>query len=209
MPFSEKHQWLKWVQQLQAIAQTGLTYTKDVFDKQRYKMIQQITAEIAANYSDVPQEKIISLFQNEIGYATPKVDVRGAVFQNDKILLAQEKSDQLWTLPGGWADIHESPSEVVEKEIREESGYICKAKKLIAIYDMEKHAHPPQAYHVYKLIILCELIDGKATTSIETSAVDFYSEDDIPPLSINRITIEQIKRIFEHKHNTHFATDFD
>lgn len=209
MSTHQQYYWLKWVQQLQAIAQTGLTYTKDVFDKQRFEAIQQIAAEMAAHFSEDPQEKILSLFQNEIGYATPKVDVRGVVFQEDKILLVQEKSDQLWTLPGGWVDIHDSPSEAVEKEIVEESGFICKAKKLLALYDMERHTHPPQVAHIYKLIILCDLIGGEPRTSIETSAVGFFAEDNLPPLSINRITGEQIKRIFVHKRDVNLATEFD
>lgn len=205
----QQYQWLKWVQQLQAIAQNGLTYTKDVFDQQRFEAIQQIAAEIAAHHSDVPQEKILTLFQKESGYATPKVDVRGAVFQQDKILLVQEKVDQLWTLPGGWVDIHDSPREAVEKEIVEESGYVCKAKKLLAVYDMERHAHPPQVAHIYKMIILCDLINGNPTTSIETTAVAFFDEHNLPALSINRITHDQIKRIFEHKRNMNLPTDFD
>lgn len=209
MSTNQHYLWLKWVQKLQAIAQNGLTYTKDVFDKQRYEELQQIAAEIASQYSDAPQEKILHRFEHETGYATPKVDVRGAVFNDNKILLVQEKSDQLWSLPGGWVDIHESPSEAVIKENSEESGFSCKANKLIALYDMEHHEHPPQSAHIYKIIILCELIAGKPETSVETSDVRFFAEDNLPPLSIDRITYKQIKRIFEHKRNINLPTDFD
>ncbi len=205
----QQYQWLKWVQQLQAIAQNGLTYTKDVFDKERYKSIQHLAAEIGAHYSDIPQQKIANIFEDQIGYATPKLDIRGVVFQDNKILLVQEKSDQLWTLPGGWVDVNESPSTAVEKEIVEESGYICKAKKILALYDMNKHSYPPHSSHVYKLYILCELIGGEAKSSIETSAVRFYEEDNIPKLSLKRSTPEHIKRMFEHKSNPEFPTDFD
>jgi ADP-ribose pyrophosphatase YjhB (NUDIX family) len=204
-----KYQWLKWVQQLQAIAQNGLTYTKDVFDQQRFEEIQKIAAEIAAHHSDYPHEKIVTLFQDQKGYATPKLDVRGAVFQDNKILLVQERSDQLWTLPGGWVDIHDSPSAAVEKEIVEESGYICKAKKLLSILDMNKHAYPPQMTHLYKIFILCEMTGGNPAVSIETMDVRFFAEDDIPPLSIKRTSTEQIKRMYEHKRNPNLPTDFD
>jgi ADP-ribose pyrophosphatase YjhB (NUDIX family) len=205
----QQYQWLKWVQQLQAIAQNGLTYTKDVFDKERFEAIQHLAAEIAAHHTDTPQHKIVNIFEDQTGYATPKMDVRGVVFQDNKILLVQEKSDQLWTLPGGWVDVHESPSTAVEKEIVEESGYICKAKKILALYDMNKHSYPPHSAHVYKLYILCELIGGEAATSIETTAVQFYEENNIPKLSLRRTTPEHIKQMFEHKRNPDFPTDFD
>ena len=131
-----------------------VTYTKNVFDIERYQYLQEIAAEIIANHTNVEQSYLQDLFNQETGYATPKVDVRGAVFQNNKILLVKERSDGCWTLPGGWADIGKSPSESVVKEILEESGYYTRATKLIAVYDRDRQGHPPHPNYIYKLFFL-------------------------------------------------------
>lgn len=192
-----------------AIAQNGLSFTKDVFDKERYQQIQNIAASILAEKSSFDFDKIIDLFHREKGYATPKLDVRGAVFKDDKILLVKERADGLWSLPGGWVDVNESPSEAVCKEIFEESGFKTKAIKLMALFDKNKHAHPIQLPHIYKIFFICELVGGQKKSSIETSDIDFFARDNLPELSLGRIIKSQIDRAFEHKEDMTLPTDFD
>jgi ADP-ribose pyrophosphatase YjhB (NUDIX family) len=202
-------QWLDWVKRLQAIAQTGLTYAADPYDIERYEQIRALAAEIAAGHSDGGFEHINGLFANQAGYATPKVDVRGAVFRDDMILLVKERSDGCWTLPGGWADVDDSPGDAVVREIVEESGYQTRAVKLLALYDRNKHGHPPYPFHAYKIFFLCELIGGRATTSSETEAVEFFREDALPELSLMRVMPAQIARLFAHYRHPEWPTDFD
>lgn len=202
--------WIGWSRQLMAIAQNGLTYAEDHFDRERYEQVRLVAAEIMAEQSDTSDQKVLDLFAGEVGYATPKVDVRGAVFRDDRILLVKERADGLWTLPGGWADVNESPKEAVVREVMEESGYHTRAGKLLAVWDRAKHPHtPPFPYHVYKMFVLCELIGGEAATSNETEEVAFYPEDGLPDLSISRVTPGQIARVFEHHRDPALPTDLD
>lgn len=206
--------WLEWAQNLSAIAQNGLTYCRDPYDRERYEQIRKIAAEIVSGYSDLGMVQLKQLLSSERGYATPKIDVRGAIFSENRILLVKERSDGLWTLPGGWADVNDSPAEAVEKEILEESGYEAKAVKIAAVYDRNKHGHPYHLYHTYKLFFLCEITGGKAGTIcksplLETDGVDFFTENNLPPLSVDRVTAAQIKRMFEHYRDPGLATDFD
>ena len=143
--------WLHWAQQIQAIAQTGLTYTEGMYDRERYHALQQIAAEIMAVGSNGDVQQILDLFAQESGYPTPKVDVRGVVFRDDKILLVLERADGGWTLPGGWADVGDSPAECVVREVREESGFEVRAVKLLALYDRNRHGHDPHPDYIYKL----------------------------------------------------------
>jgi ADP-ribose pyrophosphatase YjhB (NUDIX family) len=150
------------------------------------------------------------VLERDSGYATPKVDMRGVVFRDDRLLLVRERAEQKWTLPGGWADPCASPAENVVREIQEESGLITRASKILAVFDRGKHPHePPFAFHVYKLFVLCTLLGGEETVSTETDAVGFFSEGNIPELSINRVTAGQIRRMFEHHRNPTLPTDFD
>ncbi|MBD2436516.1 NUDIX hydrolase N-terminal domain-containing protein [Nostoc sp. FACHB-110] len=203
--------WLEWGQRLQAIAQNGLTYNQIPYDIERYQQVRQIAAEILSTYSHVETSQILDLFSGEIGYATPKVDVRAAVFQAEKILLVKEKEDGCWTLPGGWADIGDSPSEAVVREVYEESGFHTRVVKLVAVYDRNhtRHAHPPFIHHVYKLFFQCELIGGIPTTSFETEDVAFFGEQEIPNLSLTRVVPSQITRLFEYYRDSDQPTDFD
>lgn len=201
--------WLDWAQNLQALAQSGLTYSPNPFDIQRYEAIREIAAEILSTYSQTDLGLIRDLYQSQAGYITPKVDVRGVVFKSDHILLVRELADGGFTLPGGWADVNEPPSSAVEREVWEETGYHVKAKKLLAVYDRNKHGHPPYIFHIYKLFILCDLVGGQASGSIETGEADFFSEGHIPPLSIARTTAEEINRFFEHHRCPDLSTDFD
>jgi ADP-ribose pyrophosphatase YjhB (NUDIX family) len=202
--------WVKWSRQLMAIAQNGLTYAENHFDRERYEQVRQVAAEMMAEQSETDYRKVLDLFSGEVGYATPKVDVRGVVFRDDRILLVKERADGLWTLPGGWADVNESPKEAVVREVMEESGYRTRARKLLAVWDRAKHPHtPPFPYHIYKICILCELIGGEATTSHETEEVGFYPEDGLPDLSFSRVTPGQIARLFEHHFDPKLPTDSD
>ncbi|MEB3359265.1 MAG: NUDIX hydrolase [Synechococcales bacterium] len=203
--------WLRWAQELQAIAQTGLHFSKDnPFDIARYQRLREIAAEMMAVQGSLDAPALLELLHREEGYATPKVDVRGAVFQQGRILMVKEISDGRWTLPGGWADVGDAPREAVVREIWEESGYEARPVKLLAVYDRSKHPHQPfLPFHIYKLFIQCELTGGQAQTSIETSDVGFFAEDELPELSISRITEAQIHRLFEHYRNPDLPTDFD
>ena len=201
--------WLEWTQKLKAIAQNGLTYSENPFDLQRFQQVQKITAEILSTYSNTEQTSILDLFAGDVGYATPKVDVRGVVFQGDTILLVKERVDGCWTLPGGWADIGDSPSEVSVRETYEESGYLTRAVKVLAVYDINRQGHPPLLHYVYKLFFLCELVGGSASPSMETEEVGFFAEDNIPELSLGRVTPAQITRLFQHHRDPNLPTDFD
>ncbi len=159
---------------------------------------------------DMEKAGFIELFSREAGYATPKIDVRGAAFRDDTILLVKEKVDGLWTLPGGWADVGDSPSEAVERELLEESGFEVRTVKLCAVYDRNKHPHKPSfPFHLYKMSFLCEITGGEPKTSPETQAVEFFAEDQIPPLSQGRVLPQQIKRMFEYYRDPSLPTDFD
>ena len=201
--------WLHWVRRVQAIAQNGLTYTEGPFDRERYQELQRVGAEMLAALGGGEPDAVHALFAREAGYATPKVDVRGVVFREGRILLVRETSDGLWTLPGGWADVGETPAEAVVKEIREESGYQARAVRLLAVYDRDRHDVPPLPWAVYKLFVRCEITGGEAAHSIETDGIGWYEEDRIPPLSTGRVTPAQIRRMFEHLREPGLPTDFD
>ena len=200
---------VQWAQRIQALSQTGLTYAKDPYDRARYEELREIAAEMLAAPLGAAPSVIAGLFRAEEGYATPKVDVRGVIIQDGKVLLVRERSDGLWTLPGGWADVGDPPSGAVEREIREESGYEAKAIKLLALYDRNLHGHPPMAFHVYRAFFLCEIAGGSPTLSDETDGVDFFALSALPSLSVERVTAKQIARFFDHAHHPDWPTDFD
>jgi ADP-ribose pyrophosphatase YjhB (NUDIX family) len=202
-------QWLDWARRLQAIAQNGLTYSDNHYDRERYEAVRDVAAEMMSAQSDAELASIGDLFAQQVGAATPKVDVRAAVFRDDTILLVKERSDGLWTLPGGWADVNEPPSRAIEREVYEESGYRTRAIKLLAFYDRDLHGHPPYPFHVYKLFFRCELEGGTAAPSHETEDVAFFAEDTLPALSLTRVTAAQIARLFEHYRHPDWPTDFD
>lgn len=202
--------WLDWAKRLQAIAQNGLTFAEDHFDVERYEQVRQIAAEMLAAKTGAKTQDVLDLFVREKDYATPKVDVRGAAFREGRILLVKECSDGKWALPGGWADVGESPSESVEREVWEESGFTVKAKRLAAVYDRSKHPHRPlMHYHVYKLFFICEIAAGEATTSNETEEVAFFDENNLPELSITKTLPEQIARMFEYYRRPESPVYFD
>ena len=200
--------WVNWVRRLQSIAQNGRNYCRNEFDLQRYQQVEDVAAEIAARCSDGELQTIKAMFGREAGPATPKIDVRAAVISEDKILLVKERGDG-WTLPGGWVDPGESPSEAAVRETKEESGYDVNAVRLVAVYDRDRQGHPPCPFHVYKLIFLCELVGGSARTSLETDAVCFFGEEELPALSESRILSPQIKRAFAFARDPNLPADFD
>lgn len=202
--------WLDWCARLQAIAQNGLTFAQDRYDLERYTALREIAAEMLAAGAGEDLAAIRTFISGDTGYATPKVDVRGVVFRDGKLLLVREKTDGGWALPGGWADVGESPAENVVREIREESGFATRAVKILAVFDRAKHPHEPQfPFHVYKFFILCELVGGQATPSVETDAVNFFGETELPALSLTRVTPGQLHRLFELHRQPQSPTDFD
>jgi len=200
--------WLSVARELQAMAQTGLHYTKDKYDAERYERLRLLaTRMLAAGSGGVP-EQISTLFA-EPGYTTPKIAVRAACFRDGRILMVRETTDGLWSVPGGWCDINQSAAECIKREIREESGYTARAVKLAAVWDRARHGHPPLPFTIYILYFICELTGGSPKPSIETSEIGFFAEDELPPLSLSRIQPHQIKRMFTHQRQPGLPTDFD
>jgi len=200
---------MRWAREIQAIAQTGLSYAPDPYDVERYERLRDIAAEMMADGDESFIAPLRSLFAAEVGHATPKVDVRSTIFREDTILLVQEAEDGLWTLPGGWVDPGESPSEAAARETFEESGFQVSVKRLLALYDRDRHAHPPLAFHVYKLFFDCDVVSGDATPSSETNDVRFFRLDDLPPLSIDRVLPDQIARLYALHLDPALPTEFD
>lgn len=202
------------ISQLQGIAQTGLRYGKDPFDRERYEQLNQITMQLIQNLSAESPEKIYKFFSSDVGYATPKVDVRAVVFdgKKEKVLMVKEKADDTWSIPGGWADIGYSAKEIAAKEVFEEAGIRVIAKQLIAVVDKSKHPYPPAIEYVYKMFILCEPVSGDLATGLETSDVGFKSLAEIKglKLSVQRNLFEDIERAFAYVNAEHApATYFD
>jgi ADP-ribose pyrophosphatase YjhB (NUDIX family) len=202
--------WIDWTQRLAAIAQSGLTYARDPYDIERYEQLRALAADVVAEHTARSAADIDAYLSQEAGYATPKVDVRGVVFRDDALLLVRERSDGGWTLPGGWADVLDSPSTAVEREVHEESGYRVRTTKVLAVFDRNRHPHPPQAFHVWKIFLRCEIVGGAPASSIETDAIGFFTRDALPSeLSRLRVTAAQLARMFAHLDDPHHPTEFD
>ena len=192
---SGKEKWLQWAIELQSLAQAGLTYGKDAYDRERYERIREISAEILSDMSEVPVEVVKDLFCNETGYQTPKLDTRAAIFQNGKILLVRENNGK-WSLPGGWCDVNVSVGENTVKEVKEEAGLDVKAVSVIAVQDRAKHNLPMYAYGICKVFMLCSLIGGSFRENIETTGFDYFAENELPELAAEKNNEEQIKMCF-------------
>jgi ADP-ribose pyrophosphatase YjhB (NUDIX family) len=204
--------WLVWAREIQAIAQTGLAFSPNDYDRERFQALQRLAAQIMARHTDADLGRIEALFAGETGYATPKVGVRGAVFDDQgRILMVQEAVDNdLWTLPGGWADVNQTPAQSVVREIREESGYHARVLKLAAVWDRASHAHPPSPFSVVRLFFICTLEGGEARTSLETSGSGWFHEHEVPAdLSLRRTLPQHITRMFEHWRTPLLPADFD
>ena len=202
-------QWLRWVKRLQAIAQDGLTYSEDDYDLGRYEQLRELASEMLAAHSTGTLEEARDLLALETGPATPKVDVRAVVFKGDRILLVKEPNEAGWSVPGGWADVGESPSEAAARETLEESGYRVRPVRLLAAHDRDRHGHPPMAYHVYKLVYLCEILDDEPLSDVDSDGASFFEGKEIPELSVTRVTRAQISRFFEQHSDPTLSTDFD
>lgn len=200
--------WLEWAIELQSLAQAGLTYGKDIYDKERYERIRDISAEIVSNYTDIEIEKVKDLFCNEIGYQTPKLDTRAAIFEEGKILLVRENNGK-WSLPGGWVDVNVSVKENTIKEVKEESGLDVSADKIIAVQDRAKHNLPVYAYGVCKVFVLCSVLGGQFVENIETTEFQYFGEFEIPELAEEKNNLEQIKMCFRAYRSENWETEFD
>lgn len=205
--------WLSWTRELQAIAQTGLAFTRDPYDKERYEALRALASQMMAAHTGAPAETIEDLFRAERGYATPKIDVRAAVFDAEgRILMVREVMDGgRWTLPGGWADVNLTPAQNVLKEVREESGYQVRVRKLAAAWDRTRQGHPASVFACCKMFYLCDVTGGAAAVSLETSEVAWFAEYALPwnELSESRVLGAQIRRMFDHFRDPDLATDWD
>lgn len=206
-PFSPR--WLEWAREIKALSQSGLTFTQNEYEIERYQRLSEIAAEIAASYTQFSKEEWQKNFLSQPGYATPKVDVRGAVIRDGKILLVQERMDNCWAMPGGWADVGEMPSEMVVREVLEESGFEVVPRKVIGVYDANRTGRPMEFYHAYKILFLCEITGGAPRPSFETLAVDFFDFDKLPPLSPNRTNEKHLAEVLAHVHDQNRPTAFD
>lgn len=205
----EHKTWMQWTIELQSLAQAGLAYGKDSYDKERYTRIREISAEIISHMSDIPTDKVRNLFCNESGYQTPKIDTRAAIFQNGKILLVHENNGT-WSLPGGWCDVDQSVASNVIKETREETGLLVSAERLIAVQDWRLHNVRNYAYGVIKIFVLCKSTGGSFAENIETTGIGYFNRDELPAnLATEKTTAEQIQMCFDANNDNNWKTQFD
>lgn len=197
--------------EIQAISQSGLSFSKDPFDHERFTQLLAVASDLIARHTKHPKEYIDSVFSAEKGYITPKLDVRAAAFRESKILLVKERGSEGWTLPGGFVDVNESLSEATIREAQEESGFTVRPLKIAAVFDHRKHGYKPHLYHFYKIYILCDIDAGDLKSSSETEEVAFFARAEINPLEVDmgRCTREHILRMFDHHENVHLPADFD
>ena len=202
--------WFEIVKELKNISQAGKTYAKDEYELQRHLDIEKIAAHIAANFSDKSEAEILHIFQEDTGYPTPKIDSRGVIIRDGKVLLVKEIEDGGWTLPGGWCDNDMTPADNVTREVWEESGYETKTLRLLAVYDRDKQGHvPPYPFNIYKMFFLCEIIGGQPKPSNETSEIKWFAEDEIPELSKSRTTKQQLQLFFKMVRENDCFTYYD
>ncbi len=205
---SEK--WLNWARTLQAQTQNGLAYCKNPFDIERYQLLHAMAMEMLAEVSGQEPARVTDIFANEVGYTTPKVDVRAAAFRDHKVLLVREMLDSgRWTLPGGWMDAGDSPGGAAVREFREETGYEVRLLKLAAVYDRARHGHPNYFFSTVKLFFVCELTGGQPQTSVETGESDFFDVDALPELSVARVTMAEIRMLYKHFCQPKLPTEYD
>lgn len=200
--------WKKRAIELQSLAQAGLFYGKDKYDKERYERIRDISAEMMSDGTGIPIEKVKNLFCNDTGYQTPKVDTRAAIFRNGKILLVHE-TNGTWSMPGGWCEVNLSPVENTIKEAKEEAGRDIEIKSVISVQNRDNHNLPPYAYGVIKIFYLCEEIGGDFAENIETTDAEYFSENELPELALEKCNDEQIKMCFDAYRAEKWTTQFD
>ena len=204
----QEYRWLEWAKELQFIAQAGLTYTKDPFDKERFERVREIAAEIMSLQGRLPLAQVKDLFCNETGFQTPKLDTRAAIFKDDKILLVEE-NDGTWSMPGGWVDVMETVKSNTVKEVKEEAGLDVEAVRVIALHDRNLHNQPPYAYNVCKVFVLCEVKGGCFHPNIETVGSGYFGLDELPPLSVDKNSYQQIEMCFAARSDKDWRVEFD
>ena len=204
----QEHQWLEWAKELQFIAQAGLAYTKDSFDKERFERIREIAAEIMSLQSGLPLLQVKDLFCNEVGFQTPKLDTRAAIFKDNKILLVEE-NDGTWSMPGGWVDVMQTIKSNTVKEVREEAGLDVEAVRIIALQDRNRHNQPPYAYNVCKVFVLCNVLGGNFQPNIETVESRYFGLDELPVLAEEKNNKEQIEMCFSAYRDEDWQVKFD
>jgi ADP-ribose pyrophosphatase YjhB (NUDIX family) len=203
------YRWLEWAREIQALAQTGSHYAENEYQRQRYQRLMEIAAEIVCEHTNLEYPSVLDAFVTPIGYSTPRIDVRGVIFMDNRLLLVQERMDGGWTLPGGWADVGEAPSYAAEREVWEEAGFRVKASRVIGVYDANRVGRL-DLFHAYKIVFLCELIEGYARPSLETTDVAFFGKDELPEvLSGERTKIRHIQDAFACLENPGCPTFFD
>ncbi len=201
--------WLEWAREIQQLSQTGLAFAKTDYEKLRYKRLIELTAEIVEHHTQLDRASVEKVLMKQPGYATPKIDVRAAVIKENRILLIQERTDNLWAMPGGWADVGDVPSNVAIRETKEESGFDVKPMKVIGVYDANREGGYLELFHAFKIVFLCDLIGGEAKASDETIDVKFFSFEELPPLSKNRTNNIHIDEILLHLKDSSRQTYFD
>jgi len=201
--------WLEWAREIQALAQTGLAFSENPYEEERNQKLMHLASEIVASHSDLEKDEIQESMIRQPGYATPKIDVRGAIIRKGKILLVQEAMDRKWCMPGGWADVGDEPVASIVREVKEESGFDVRITKVIGVFDANRDGRPMELYHAFKIVFLGEITGGEAQTSHETLAVDFYTLNDPPPLSMNRTHPRHLEEIQKHLADLNRPTYFE
>lgn len=205
---SPKH-WIEIAKKINSIAQTGLTFTKDPFDKERYEELLELSIQIMSNLTNIDSQKLKFVFNRDAGYLTPKISVRAVIIEGNKIMLVKEKSDNKWSLPGGYAEAGMTPGEIAVNEVKEESGYDVKPIRILGLIDYNQHQDKPFPFDVYQLFMECEIIGGHPQPGLETSAVEFFDAKKLPELSTRRVTKEQVLKMFELQENRNLDPIFD
>lgn len=201
--------WLELAMEIQSLAQSGIAYSNNNYDTERYERLRDISAEMVSMNTDLKLDKVKNLFCNETGYQTPKIDTRAVIFKDNKILLTHENNGT-WSLPGGWCDVLETIKSNTIKEVKEETGLDVKAIKIIALQDRNKHNKPVYAYGICKVFVLCEIIGGEFKENIETTEINYFSLEKLPDnLAEEKTNKEQIEMCFQAYNNDNWQVEFD
>ena len=206
---SKPPRFLEWAREIQALAQTGYHYAQDEYQRDRCRRLMEIAAEMISENAGIDFDVLERAFSAQIGYATPKIDVRAAAFRDRKLLLVRERLDGAWTMPGGWADVGDLPSKAAEREAWEEAGFHVQARKVVGVYDANR-VSPLEVFHAFKIVFLCDILDGEARPSIETSEVAFFAQNEIPvSFSGGRTTARHVSDAFAALEDPGWPTVFD
>ena len=209
MSQSKAPQWLEWAREIQALSQIGLYFSQNEHETANYRRLREIAAEMIASRTELSRAGLERIFSAQPGYATAKIDVRGAVLREESILLVKEKIDGLWCMPGGWADVGETPSAMVQREVREESGMVVQPFKIVGVFDANREGGRLELFHAYKIVFLCEILSGEPAPGTETLEAAFHSLEDPPPLSPNRTNTRHLKEVLAHMRDPGRAAWFD